>query len=86
VPGLENGGMQAMTATSMIPELRAVLKRLHYPLEVMLVCTRWYVGYSLSFRHFEEMMQELGNFVDHSTVHRWCFENPARHGSDLSSP
>jgi hypothetical protein len=33
--------MQDMTETAMIPELRRVLKRLHYPLEVMLVCARW---------------------------------------------
>jgi len=25
-----------------------VLKRLHYPLDVMLLCVRWYVAYSLS--------------------------------------
>ena len=51
--------------------LNKVLKRLHYPLEVMLTCVRWYVAYPLSLRHVEEMMQERGVFVDHSTVHRW---------------
>src|SRR5450759_4665677 len=51
--------------------LRKVLKRLHYPLEVMLTCVRWYVAYPLSLRHIEEMMQERGVFVDHPTVHRW---------------
>ena len=40
----------------MIDELRRVLKRLHYPLEVMLVCVRWYAAYPLSLRQFEEMM------------------------------
>ena len=49
-----------------------VLKRLHYPLEVMLTCVRWYVAYPLSLRHVEEMMHERGVFVDHSTVHRWA--------------
>ena len=52
--------------------LRKVLKRFHYPLEVMLTCVRWYVAYPLSLRHIEEMMQERGVFVDHSTVHRWA--------------
>jgi transposase-like protein len=66
--------MQDMTETAMIPELRKVLKRLHYPLEVMLVCARWYAAYPLSFRHLEEMMQERGVFVDHSTVHRWALK------------
>jgi transposase-like protein len=66
--------MQDMTETAMIPELRRVLKRLHYPLGVMLVCARWYAAYPLSFRHLEEMMQERGVFVDHSTVHRWALK------------
>jgi hypothetical protein len=37
-----------------------VLKRLHYPLEVILLCVRWYVAYSLSLRDLEEMMAERG--------------------------
>ena len=54
--------------------LRKVLKRLHYPLEVMLTCVRWYVAYPLSLRHIEEMMWERGVFVDHATVHRWTIK------------
>ncbi|ABE43514.1 IS6 family transposase [Polaromonas sp. JS666] len=54
--------------------LRKVLKRFHYPLEVMLTCVRWYVAYPLSLRHIEEMMQERGVFVDHATVHRWTIK------------
>ena len=54
--------------------LRKVLIRLHYPLEVMLTCVRWYVAYPLSLRHIEEMMQERGVFVDHTTVHRWAIK------------
>jgi len=37
---LENIGMIETTPMAMIGELRKVLKRLHYPLEVMLVCAR----------------------------------------------
>jgi len=51
-----------------------VLKRLHYPLEVILLCVRWYVAYSLSFRNLEEMMAERDICVDHSTVHRWVIK------------
>src|SRR2546422_5623237 len=54
--------------------LSKVLKRLHYPLEVMLTCVRWYVAYPLSLRHIEELMQERGVFVDHATVHRWAIK------------
>jgi transposase-like protein len=56
----------------MIESLRKVLKRLHYPIEVMLVCVRWYAAYPLSLRHIEEMMAERGVVVDHTTVHRWA--------------
>jgi putative transposase len=59
---------------AMIGELRKVLKRLHYPVEVMLVCARWYVAYPLSLRHIEEMLQERGVFVDHAAVHRWALK------------
>src|SRR5471032_3064984 len=51
-----------------------VLKRLHYPLDVMLMCVRWYVAYGLSVRNLEEMMAERGIQVDHSTVHRWAIK------------
>ena len=54
--------------------LRRVLKWLHYTLEVMLTCARWYVAYPLSLRHIEEMMQECCVFVYHSTVHRWAIK------------
>ncbi|MCP2091683.1 UNVERIFIED_ORG: transposase-like protein [Paraburkholderia sediminicola] len=52
------------------PALAKVLKCLHYPLEVILTCVRWYVAYPLSLRHLAEMMAERGTSVDHSTVHR----------------
>src|ERR1700749_16481 len=58
----------------MIEALRKVIKRMHYPLEVMLTCVRWYVAYPLSLRHIEEMMAERGVFVDHATVHRWALK------------
>jgi hypothetical protein len=38
------------------PAVARVLKRLHYPLDVILTCVRWYVAYSLSLRNLEEMM------------------------------
>ena len=58
----------------MIEALRKVIQRLHYPLEVMLVCVRWYAAYPLNLRHIEEMMAERGVFVDHATVHRWSIK------------
>jgi putative transposase len=56
------------------PAVARVLKRLHYPLDVILTCVRWYVAYPLSLRHLEEMMAERGVSVDHSTVPRWAIK------------
>ena len=58
----------------MIETLCRVFKRLHYPVEIILVCVRWYVAYPLSLRHLEEMMAERGVMVDHSTIHRWAIK------------
>ena len=54
--------------------LAKVLKRLHYPLDVILLCVRWYVAYPLSLRNLEEMMAERGFAVDHPGVHRWVIK------------
>lgn len=51
-----------------------MLQRLHYPIEVMLVCVRRYAAYPLSLCHIEEMMAERGVLVDHTTVHRWSIK------------
>src|ERR1700722_5993665 len=59
---------------SLNPAVARVLKRLHYPLDVILMCVRWYVAYPLSLRHIEEMVAERGIEVDHSTVHRWALK------------
>ena len=47
-------------------------KRMRFPIDVILVCIRWYAAYPLSYRHLEEMMQERGVKVDHSTINRWA--------------
>ncbi len=48
------------------------VKGMRFPLEIILVCVRWYAAYPLSCRHLEEMMEERGVSVDHSTVSRWA--------------
>jgi putative transposase len=47
-------------------------KRMRFPIDVVLVCIRWYAAYPLSYRHLEEMMEERGVLVDHSTINRWA--------------
>ena len=63
-----------MDKNKMNDSLRTILKRLHYPIEVMLLCVRWYAAYPLSLRQIEEMMAERGVVVDHATIHRWSIK------------
>ena len=51
--------------------IRKTFSRLHYPIDGITQCVRWYLAYSLSLRNLEEMMAERGVIVDHSTLHRW---------------
>ena len=48
------------------------IRRMRFPLDVILVCIRWYAAYPLSYRHLEEMMEERGIEVDHSSINRWA--------------
>lgn len=43
----------------------------HFESEIILLCLRWYLRYSLSYRDLEEMMAERGLSVDHTTIYRW---------------
>ena len=44
------------------------------PKAIILQCVRWYCAYSLFNRNIEEMMQERGIDVDHSTLNRWVID------------
>ena len=46
-------------------------KGAHFHPEVILMGIRWYVAYRLSTRHVEDLMEERGVEVDHSTMNRW---------------
>lgn len=54
-----------------MPPIRKAFKRLHYPVDIIAQCVRWYLAYSLSLRKLEDMMAERGIVVDHSTLHLW---------------
>ena len=43
----------------------------HFARDMILQSIRWYLAYALSYRDLEEMFQERGFDVDHSTIHRW---------------
>jgi hypothetical protein len=44
----------------------------HFEREIVLWGVRWYVAYPISDRQLEEMMEERGVEVDHSTLNRWA--------------
>jgi len=47
------------------------LKGCHFPKSVVLQAVYWYLRYALSYREIEELMNERGVNIDHSTVQRW---------------
>jgi hypothetical protein len=42
----------------------------HFEAELILLCVRWYVRYSLSYRDLEKLMREGGFRIDHATIYR----------------
>ncbi len=48
-----------------------LFKRRHFSPTIILRCVRWYCRYALGYREVEELTQERGLRVDHSTVYRW---------------
>lgn len=77
---------QIQLATSMD---RKVPKRLHYPLEINLVCVRWYADYPPSLCNLEEMIAQCVVAVFTATAHRWAQKAlliPARCGTWSQAP
>ena len=48
-----------------------LFKRRRFPVEIILLCVRWYCKDGISDRDLAEMMQERGVTVDPSTIFRW---------------
>ena len=55
----------------MVMTTQTPFKWRHFEPEVSLLCIRWYLRYSLSYRDLEEIMAERGLSVDHTTIYRW---------------
>jgi transposase-like protein len=49
----------------------SIFKRRRFPVEIILLCVRWYCKYGISYRDLAEMMQERGVVIDPSTIFRW---------------
>ncbi len=43
----------------------------YFPADFILLCVRWYLKYSISYRQLAEMMEERGFDVHHTTIYRW---------------
>lgn len=41
-------------------------KGMHFPIDGIPTCIRWYPAYAFRYRRLEEMQQERGVFADHS--------------------
>ncbi len=46
----------------------------HFESEIILLCVRLYLKYSLSYRNLVEMMSERGLSISHTTIMRWVHE------------
>jgi transposase-like protein len=49
----------------------ALFRGRHLEDKIIILCVRWYLRYSLSYRDLQELMAERGLSVDHTTVWRW---------------
>src|SRR5579863_2360841 len=49
----------------------ALFRGRHFTDEIIALCVRWYLRFSLSYRDLEELMAERNLRVDHTTVWPW---------------
>ena len=50
------------------------LKYKHFHADIILLNVRWYLAYPLSYRNLEEMMDDRGINIDHTSIYRWVQE------------
>ena len=49
----------------------SLFKRRRFPVEIIVLCVRWFCKHGISYRDLAEMMQERAVNVDPSTIFRW---------------
>ena len=54
----------------------ALFKWRHFEPVIIVCAVRWYLRYSLSYRDVEELVNERGLSMDHTTIWRWV-QRPA---------
>jgi IS6 family transposase len=53
------------------PATRSAFAGFRFPPDVIVLATRWYLRFGLSYRDVEELLVERGIEVDHVTIYRW---------------
>lgn len=54
--------------------MKNLFKWKHYQSEIIILCVRWYLKYPLSYRNLQEIMEERGLYINHTTIYRWVIE------------
>jgi len=49
----------------------ALFKGRHFEAEIIILCVRWYLRFSLRYRDLKEIMAERNLAIDHVTIWRW---------------
>src|ERR1700694_272238 len=49
----------------------ALFKGRHFEAEIIILCVRWYLRFSLSYRDLKEIMAERNLVINHVTIWRW---------------
>ena len=68
----------------------ALFRGRHFEDAIILLCVRWYLRYSLTYRDLEQIMLERNLSIDHVTIWRWVqrlcthFESTASAGTPAS--
>src|SRR3954462_10057052 len=55
----------------MVCKRAALFRGRHFNDEIIVLCVRWYLRYSLSYRDLTEIMCERNLSIDPSTIWRW---------------
>ena len=55
----------------MTPRRPALFRGRHFEDVIILLCVRWHLRYSLTYRDLEEIMAERNLCVEHVTIWRW---------------
>ena len=53
------------------PATRSAFAGFRFPPDIIVLATRWYLRFGLSYRDVEELLAERGIEVDHLTIDRW---------------